>query len=215
METLLPQLIEQYGLVAALIALSIINYVLMRRRTQKTDDQARAAITAQQNAITAQFTEVSADNRRLHSEVQKLSAELATVRADLHKANEERDDLAQELAATKRMAEAAEAAHKASAERAAVLEKEVNELRGKVLTLETERTVRTDELKRETERASKLEREVHDLRARVARLEGENSALHQVLEKLNVVSVKPPPDDPPTEPKTAIPFGTEKEERAA
>jgi chromosome segregation ATPase len=204
MESLFQSLLDQYGLAVALIALSIVNYVLMRRRTQKTDDQAQAAITAQQNALTAQFTAQSEDNRKLHAELQSVRAEQVAQHAQLDAARAARDDLAQDLAATKRTADAAQSAQKASDARAAELSKELDALRTKVQQLETERTARTEELKRETERATKLEREVTDLRGRVARLEGENNALHKVIDKLNVVSVKAPDPDPdPDTPPTA------------
>jgi chromosome segregation ATPase len=151
---------------------------------------AKEAATRQQDAMTAQFTVFSNENRRLQSRVDTLEAAqvaMATTAAAQEK----------ELRATQHTAELAQAAHQAAVEKATTLECEVQELRGKVMALESERTTRANDLARETDRAAKLEREVTDLRARVARLEGENSALHKVIEKLNVVSVKHTPDDDP------------------
>lgn len=200
------ELLDRFGLLAALMAFAGFNYVLIARRSRKAEASALEAQTAQQTAITEQFTAQAAENRRLQNEVNAVNLEFASMRTALRDAETARKALQDELAATKKTAEAAQAAHQASAEKAAGLARELTDLRQKVLTLETERAVRTDELKRETERALKLEREVTDLRARVARLEGENNALHKVIDKLNVVSVHPSPHDPsdPTDPPPRV-----------
>lgn len=197
-------LIDQYGLVLALLAFAGVNYVLIARRTKQTESKAQEAVTAQQAAVTEQFTALSNERRALQTQLDAVRAELDTLRTQLHAVNDDREELALELASTKRTAEAAQSAQKASDERAVNLAHELENVRVKVMTLETERATRVDELRKETERAAKLEREVTDLRTRVARLEGENSALKQVLDKLNVVSVKPPDHDPPTPPTARV-----------
>jgi chromosome segregation ATPase len=200
MDQLIPfvqGLIDKFGLVAVLAAFGAVNYLLIARSSRKAEDAASAAESAreeantrQQDAITAQFTVFSNENRRLQSRVDTLEAAQVTMAAAA--AAQEK-----ELKSTQHTAELAQAAHQQAVEKAAALEREVQELRGKVTALEAERTTRANDLARETDRAAKLEREVTDLRARVARLEGENSALHKVIEKLNVVSVKHTPDDDP------------------
>lgn len=205
MDQLIPfvqNMIDRFGLIAVLAAFGAVNYLLIARSSRKAEDAASAAESArqdantrQQDAITAQFTVLSNENRRLQARADALE----TAQAAMAAANATQ---AKELKETQHTAELAKAAHQTAVEKAAALETQVRELQDKVTTLEAERMTRASELTRETERAMKLEREVHDLRARVNRLEGENSALHKVIEKLNVVSVKPPPDDtPPTEPK--------------
>ena len=203
---LFTELLDRFGLVVALLAFAGFNYVLIARRSRKAEASALEAQTAQQTAITEQFTAQAAENRRLQNEVNAVNLEFAAMRTALRDAETARKALQDELTATRKTAEAAQAAHTASSEKAAALERELADLRLKVQTLETERTARTGEVQRETDRALKLEREVNELRTRVARLEGENSALHRVIEKLNVVSVHPSPHDPsdPTDPPPRV-----------
>jgi chromosome segregation ATPase len=219
MDQLIPfvqGLIDKFGLVAVLAAFGAVNYLLIARSSRKAEDAASAAESArdeantrQQDAITAQFTVLATENRRLQARVDTLEAAQVAMAA----ANAVQE---KELRATQHTAELAQAAHQQAVEKATALECEVQELRGKVQALEAERTTRANDLARETDRAAKLEREVTDLRARVARLEGENSALHKVIEKLNVVSVKPHPDDDPDPPPVALKVDhAERQENAA
>lgn len=172
--------------------------------------------TKAQDAITKAFGEQAPELAKLRSRVEANEAALDVAQHD-------RDRVQEELDVTRRTAEAAQVALQKANERATALEKQVAELGTKITALETERLTRIDDLKRETERATKMEGkvtdlqlQVADLRAQVARLEGENSALHKVIEKLNVVSVKPPPDDPNPPPPVALKVETvDKQERAA
>jgi chromosome segregation ATPase len=200
MDQLIPfvqGLIDKFGLVAVLAAFGAVNYLLIARSSRKAEDAASAAESAredantrQQDAVTAQFTVFSNENRRLQARVDTLEA--AQVAMAAASAVQEK-----ELRATQHTAELTQAAHQQAVEKASALECEVQELRGKVTALEAERTTRANDLARETDRAAKLEREVHELRMRVAKQEGEIAALDKIIKAFRLVSVLPPPDDDP------------------
>lgn len=179
-------LIDQFGLLAALLAFAGVNYVLITRSSHKADDKARNAATAQQQAITEQFTVLAVENRRLQSRVDTLEA-------------------AQVIQAASGLAQEKEL--KQAQERAGRLEIEVKTLTEKVAALETEKTVRAGELERERRQGETLNRsllaaneQIAQLRDRVSKLEGENTALRLILEKIQVVKVDPEPDPPPNPP---------------
>jgi chromosome segregation ATPase len=167
-----------------------------KAKAEESSAAAQAANASQQEAITAQFTILSNENRRLQTRIDVLEA-AAVVQA------------ASVLAQEKEL--------KQAQERAGRLEVEVGGLTNKVSVLETEKVMRVSELENERRQNEKQARElaatkaeVAGLQKRVSSLEGENAALRLILEKIQVVKVisepEPDPDPPPTlhlEPKAA------------
>lgn len=190
-------LIDRFGLVAGLLAITALNYILIRRSASKSEDAAKNAATAQQQAITAQFTTLAEDNRRLQARVDALEAAADEARAASMV-------MAAELNEAKREAVAQQKALIAAQEKAAQLEGSVKTLTDKVLALESEKVQRAGELERERVQGQALTRslnsanaQIAQLKDRVSRLEGENAALKLMLEKLKVVEVKTDPDPDP------------------
>ena len=196
----LRELIDRFGLVAALLVIVIINYVMQSRSFRHAENKARDAATAQQEAVTKQFTAFAADNRRLQAAVDALEAAQSAADAD-------RVKMALELDAAKKTSAAQETAMKAAQDKAISLEAEVKTLAGKVAVLESEKAAQASELERERTEGQALKRsltaantQIAQLRDRVSNLEGQNQAMKEILEKIRIVAVGPPEPEPPSPP---------------
>lgn len=195
--------IGEYGPVLGTLLIGLFLYFLMRRSASKTEDDAKAAATETQRAVTLQFTALSTENRSLHVRIDALEAAKDAIEA-------EHARIVAELTEAKRAAAVQQAAMKAAQDKAALLEVDVKALTEKVATLETERDARAGELERERQQVQTTSRslraaneKIAQLQERVHALEIENSAFALLLEKIQVIKVDPDPD-PPEPPPVAL-----------
>lgn len=207
--------IGEYGPVLGTLLIGLFLYFLMRRSASKTEDDAKAAATETQRAVTAQFMAMSVENRSLHVRIDALEAAKDAIEA-------EHARIVAELTEAKRTAAVQQAAMKAAQDKAALLEVDVKTLTEKVATLETERDARAGELERERRQVQTTKREltsanekIAQLQKRVQALEVENSAFRLLLDKIQVIKIDPDGTDPDPDPPPAAAAALQVEQNEA
>jgi chromosome segregation ATPase len=197
------QLIDEYGLFAALAAFAAFNYIMILRNQRKSEDAQEKAESAQKDANTTQQNIISEQFKKFSEENSQLRASIDKLEAEQRDAQNERTRMSVELATYSKVVEEQKREIAEAHAKSTRLELEVKQLSDKVLTLESIRVTQENELLRERTDAETLKISLRNaneqivlLRERVTKLEGENSTLRELFAKVEFIAVHSAGDIP-------------------